>query len=106
MAILKVTGDSFQNEVLNADNLVMVDFWAPWCGPCKMMEPILEKISQTYQGQVKLTKINVDEEAELASQYSIISIPTILFFKNGSVVNKQVGAVPQHTIEEMLKKHI
>jgi thioredoxin 1 len=106
MSVLKVTAENFEKEVLNSDKLVITDFWAPWCGPCKMMEPLLENIVNANRDNVILVKINVDEEPELTSQYQIVSIPTMLFFKDGQVVSKQVGAVPQHAIEELVKKSL
>ena len=99
-----VTTGNFQEEVLNSDIPVIADFWAEWCVPCRMVEPILEELAAEYDGKLKVAKINVDEEGEIAAQYSIVSIPTLLIFKNGQVVKKQIGAVPRHVIETMIKE--
>ncbi len=99
-----VTNDNFKQEVLESDVPVIADFWAEWCVPCRMVEPILEELANTYQGKIKVAKINVDEEGEIASQYSIVSIPTLLVFKNGQIVKKQIGAVPKYVIESMIKE--
>ena len=89
--MLKINGDQFQNEVLNHKGLVLVDFYADWCGPCKMTSPILEELSNEVK-EVKFVKINVDENPELASQYNVFSIPTFLIFKDGKIIHQFVGA--------------
>jgi len=89
--MLKINGDQFQNEVLNHKGLVLVDFYADWCGPCKMTSPILEELSNEVK-DVKFIKINVDENPELASQYNVFSIPTFLIFKDGKIIHQFVGA--------------
>jgi thioredoxin 1 len=90
--ILTLTQENFAAEVLQSSKPVLVDFWAEWCGPCKMIAPLLDELAAEYDGKVKIGKINTDEQQQLASQYSIRSIPTLLFFKNGQVVNQMIGA--------------
>ena len=90
--MIKLTKENFDGEVLKSDVPVLIDFWASWCGPCQMVAPIMEELSKEYEGRLKVGKVNVDEEAELASEYAIVSIPTILIMKNGKIVEKMVGA--------------
>ncbi|MBN1798297.1 MAG: thioredoxin [Spirochaetales bacterium] len=103
---IQVTKDNFKQEVLDSGLPVLVDFWAAWCMPCKMMEPILEKVAEDLNGKVKIAKVNVDEEQELASEHNIVSIPTLLVFKGGEVVDKKVGAVPRPIIDDLLKQYL
>jgi|EndMetStandDraft_4_1072995.scaffolds.fasta_scaffold46065_2 thioredoxin 1 len=95
MATVKVDTSNFQNEVLNAAEPVVVDFWAEWCGPCKMIAPALEEISAELGGKVKIAKLNIDENPELAAQFGVRSIPTLAIFKNGQVADISVGAKPK-----------
>jgi thioredoxin 1 len=95
MAIVKVDKDNFQSEVLQSSEPVVVDFWAEWCGPCKMIAPALEEISSEMQGKVKIAKLNIDENQELAVQFGVRSIPTLLMFKNGELAANMIGAVPK-----------
>ena len=103
---ITISNDNFTTEVIESEIPVVVDFWAEWCGPCKMIGPLLEKLSEDYAGKIKIAKVNVDENGELAQKYSVVSIPMLLLFKNGEVINQQVGAVPRETIESMFKDHI
>ncbi len=89
--MVKFTDGNFQEEVENADGVTVVDFWAEWCGPCRLIGPVLEQLSEEYNGQVKIGKLNVDDNAETAMKFGIRSIPTILFFKNGELLDKHVG---------------
>ena len=101
-----VTDASFKEEVLESNIPVLVDFWAPWCGPCRMVAPVVEDISKQYEGQVKVVKLNTDENPEVASQYGIRSIPTLMIFKEGQRVDMVVGAVPKTTLANTLEKYI
>ena len=105
-AEVNVTNDNFKAEVLDSDIPVLADFWAEWCVPCKMVEPILEQMAEEYNGKVKIARINVDEEGELASNFNIVSIPTILLFHNGAVAKQQIGAVPKKALEELVKEYL
>jgi thioredoxin 1 len=99
---LKVEDATWDAEVMKASELVMVDFWAVWCGPCQMVAPIIEELGKEYAGKVKVRKLNTDENPEVAGRYQVMSIPTILFFKNGQVVEKLVGARPKRQFKEMI----
>jgi thioredoxin 1 len=99
---LKVEDATWDTEVMKASELVMVDFWAVWCGPCQMVAPIVEELGKEYAGKVKVRKLNTDENPEVAGRYQVMSIPTILFFKNGQVVEKLVGARPKRQFKEMI----
>lgn len=103
MAILHITKENFETEVLQSKEPVLVDFWASWCGPCKALAPILEEVDAELAGTVKVAKINIDEEEELASQFRVMSIPTLLLFKNGEVVNKSVGLSPKEEVLNFTK---
>lgn len=101
MEVKNLTGDNFDQEVLKASGTVLVDFWAPWCAPCRMMGPIVDEIAQTHE-DVKVCKLNVDEEMALAQTYGVMNIPTLIVFKNGEIANKTVGAQSRSAIEELL----
>jgi thioredoxin 1 len=103
---LEFTDGNFQDEVINSSEPVLVDFWAVWCGPCRMVAPIVEELAAEMEGQVKIGKMNVDENRNTPSKYGIRSIPTLLIFKNGEVVDKLVGAVPKSTISAKLEAHM
>lgn len=104
--VVVVTNDNFQKEVLESDLPVLVDFWAAWCGPCKMIAPVVEEIADEFKGQVKVCKLNVDENGETASKYGIMSIPTLIMFKNGEVTGQQVGFQPKEALAQFIKDHI
>ena len=101
MSAININKNNFQNEVLNSDKKVLLDFWAPWCGPCRMVVPIVEEIADE-RPDIKVGKINVDEEVELASQFGIMSIPTLVVIEKGKVVNQAMGARPKEAILGML----
>ncbi len=102
MSEVKLTNQNFESEVLKSDKMVLVDFYANWCGPCQMIAPILSEIAEEHSGKLKVGKINVDEERELASQYQVSSIPTLLLFKEGKIVKALVGFRSKSEIEEMI----
>lgn len=101
MSAININKDNFRNEVLNSEMPVLLDFWAPWCGPCRMVSPIVDEIA-TERGDIKVGKVNVDEERELAGQFGVMSIPTLVVIKGGRVVNQMVGARPKSQILAML----
>ena len=102
MAVLTITKNNFQQEVLNSSVPVLVDFWASWCGPCKMFSPIVDEFAEENQGKVKVGKINIDEEPDLAAQFRVMSIPTAMLFENGQVKETLVGVQPKARLEAML----
>lgn len=102
----QVTDASFKQDVLESEIPVLVDFWAPWCGPCRMVAPVVDEISQQYEGKVKVVKLNTDENPNVASQYGIRSIPTLMIFKGGQRVDMVVGAVPKTTLANTLEKYL
>lgn len=101
MSVTTVTKENFEQEVLNSDKPVLVDFWAAWCGPCRMLSPVVDQVAEETPS-VKVCKINIDEQQDLAAQYNVMSIPTLMVFKAGNVVNTSVGVVPKAKILEML----
>ena len=96
--IVILNAENFQQEVLDSEQLVVVDFWADWCGPCKMVAPVMDELAEDYDGRAKIAKLNVDEERDLAKKYRVMSIPSILFFKNGNEVDRIVGALREGRI--------
>ncbi|MGB0404115.1 MAG: thioredoxin [Salibacteraceae bacterium] len=103
---LEFTDSNFEAEAINSDKPVIVDFWAEWCGPCKMVGPVVEQIAQEFEGKAVVGKLNVDTNPETAGKYGIRSIPTILFMKNGEIVDKQVGAVPKDVLVKKLEAQL
>nr|YP_009392239.1 thioredoxin [Osmundaria fimbriata]ARW60801.1 thioredoxin [Osmundaria fimbriata] len=106
MSILQVLDSSFDSEVLQVEITVLVDFWAPWCGPCRMIAPVINEIAKEYQDKIKVVKVNTDENPTIATEYGIRSIPTIMIFQNGVKVDTVIGAVPKSTLINTLDKYI
>ncbi len=101
---IELTEDNFTSEVLEADIPVMIDFWAPWCGPCHMVSPIVESLADKYEGKIKVGKVNLDEYPALASQYGVRSIPAIFIFNNGEVAERTVGVQPEDALAAMVER--
>jgi thioredoxin 1 len=106
MKPIEITDANFQQEVLNSDTPVLVDFWAVWCGPCRMVAPVVEEIAKEYEGRLKVGKVNVDDNPGISVQYGIRSIPTLMVFKNGQVVEQIIGAVPKRNLVDKVIAHI
>ncbi len=104
--VLAVTDGDFQNEVLDHKGLAVVDFWATWCGPCRMVAPILDQLATEYAGKVKITKVDVDANQKTAATFGVRSIPTLLFIKDGKVVDQVVGALPKAQLQTYIDKHV
>ena len=102
----EVTDQTFDTEVIKSKMLTLVDFWAPWCGPCRMLTPLLEKLDAEYQGKMKLVKLNTDDNSETANQYKISGIPTIIFFKNGQVIQQVVGVRPMDELKKLIDESL
>ncbi len=101
--VVYVTDSNFDQEIINSDIPAMVDFWADWCGPCKMVGPVVEELAKEYKGKIKIAKLNVDQNREVTTRYGIRNIPTMIFFKGGKVVDTLIGAYPKSFLEERLK---
>jgi thioredoxin 1 len=106
MAEIQLTDDSFEKEVLQSPDPVLVDFWAPWCGPCRMLTPIVEELSKEYEGKVKVAKLNTDDNPNAATKFNISAIPTMLFFKGGKVEHQMVGVHSKADIKKMLDEMV
>lgn len=105
-AVAEITQATFESDVLQSDIPVLVDFWAPWCGPCRLVSSVVDQLAQDYAGKITVVKVNTDEYPAIASQYGIRSIPTLMVFRQGHVVDRVVGAVPKTTLAETLDKYL
>lgn len=103
---MKFSTENFQTEVLNSELPVLVDFYADWCGPCKMMAPLVEKMAEKYEGRMKIGKLNVEEAMEIAQKYRVANIPTFIFFKNGQAEEIHVGGMSSDALDAMIQKHL
>ncbi|MBU1112292.1 MAG: thioredoxin [Candidatus Omnitrophica bacterium] len=103
---INLTAKNFQSEVIEAKTPVLVDFWAPWCGPCKLVAPYLEQLAKEYEGKLKVCKLNVDEAPDLATKYTIMSIPALLIFKDGKIMEKRVGAMGKNELEKFSQAYL
>jgi thioredoxin 1 len=104
--MLEVNDQNFESEILQSDIPALIDFWAPWCGPCRMIAPVVEELAQQYAGKVKVAKLNVDEAPETPTRYGVRGIPTVILFKGGQDVEKIVGAAPKARLEQMINRHL
>jgi thioredoxin 1 len=104
--VATATDTTFKTEVLDAKLPTLVDFWAPWCGPCKALAPVIEELAAEFNGRIKVVKVNTDDSQTVATQHNIRSIPTVMLFKNGQIVDTVVGAVPKHRFIDMVQKHL
>jgi len=103
---LTLTGENFEREVLNSPIPVLIDFWAQWCGPCRMIAPFIDELAGEYEGRIKITKVNTDEETDLATRHGVSTIPTLVLYKDGAIVAQQSGAYPKRDIEAMFKDFV
>jgi len=104
--IIAATDENFQKEVIESSVPVLVDFWAPWCGPCRMVGPVVEELANEYTGKIKVAKLNTDENQEIAYKYGIRSIPTLLLFRGGNIVDTVIGAVPKRVLQSKIEDHL
>lgn len=104
--VLTITKDNFQTEILDAAEPALIDYWAPWCSPCRMIAPIVDEVAQEFEGKIKVGKVNVDENKEIATEYGVMSIPTLIVFKGGKAVDRVVGFKPKNELKALLEKHL
>jgi thioredoxin 1 len=105
-AVRHVSDQDFATSVLQSDKPTLVDFWAPWCGPCRIIGPILEELAPSYEGKAVITKMNVDDNPQVAQQFRITSIPTLMIFKNGQVVDRAIGALPKSELQKFIERNL
>ena len=103
MSSIEITTDNFQSEVLESPVPVLIDFWAPWCGPCKILGPLVDQIAEEYSGRLKVGKVNVDKDGALAEQHGVVSIPALFIYKDGALAGQKTGAAPKNAIEALFK---
>ena len=104
--IVTITNDNFENEILKSETPVLVDFWAPWCGPCRMVAPVLDDLAEEMDGKVRIAKLNVDENQRIASQFQVSSIPTFILFKNGQIADRTMGAMPKTAFQSFIDRNL
>ncbi len=104
--VVVLTESNWNEEVVNSNVPVLVDFWAPWCGPCRIIAPIIEELASEFEGQIKVGKLNTDENPNIAMQYGIRAIPTVMLFKNGEVVDTRIGVQPKDALKQMMEAHV
>ncbi len=104
--VILLNSENFDEMVTNSETPCLVDFWAEWCGPCKALGPVIDELAEDYAGKVKVCKVNIDEQSELAMRFRIMTIPTVMLFKNGEMADRSVGLVPKAAFDEMLAKHL
>lgn len=104
MSVINLTSENFEKEVLKEEKPILIDFWAAWCGPCKMMGPVVEQIAEDTRDTAKICKLNIDEELNLATKYNVMSIPTFILFKNGKEVERMIGAMPKEELMKIFEK--
>jgi thioredoxin 1 len=102
--LIHVTDNNFEQEVIKSEKPVLVDFWAPWCGPCRAIGPVVEELAETYKDRIKVTKLNIDDNPKTATVYGVMSIPTLILYKDGKALDKVVGLVSKDRLEELMKK--
>lgn len=104
--MIELTSDNFESEVISSKTPVLVDFWAEWCGPCRIFSPVIEEVSKDYEGKVKFAKMNVDDAQDIAAKYNIMSIPTVLLFENNKIKAMSVGAIPKESLKKWIEKNL
>ncbi len=104
--VQQISDEKFETDVLKSDTPVFVDFWAPWCGPCRIVGPVIEELAPSYEGKMRVTKLNVDENPATAQKYQVTSIPTMIIFKNGQVADRAIGAMPRSELQKFIDRNI